>query len=440
MKLIRTCVLLAITLPGLISLHAQTNGSNSPYSRYGFGLLSDGGQGFNKGMGGLGYALTSPRYINYKNPATYADVDSLTMLVDAGFTLQNGNIGRSGNRTNAHNTSFDYLMGSFRLHKNIGVAFGLRPYSTVGYSFSTQTPITLQTGELTQTEAYNGDGGLHEVMLGIGFRPFRQLAIGVNGGYLWGDLTHTVNTSFGTSTINSLKRTYSADISTYRVEAGLQFSQRITKKDRVTLGLVYGLGHNVASTAHHYDQRLQSSTVVTADTARIRNAFALPHTFGAGLVWQHKEKLRIGADYTFTQWDDVKFPYLEGSAYVSRKGQLRNSHKVVLGADFVPNPDGTHWRDHIVYRAGASYTSSYVRLNGQSGPQSYAVSAGVGLPLIRTWSNFPFTSFRNCCMLNISAGYERIQPRTSGHLTEHYLRLTIGLSFAEQWFKKWKVE
>lgn len=36
---------------------AQTNGSNSPYSRYGFGILSDRAQGFNKGMAGLSTAM-----------------------------------------------------------------------------------------------------------------------------------------------------------------------------------------------------------------------------------------------------------------------------------------------------------------------------------------------------------------------------------------------
>ena len=34
------------------SVVAQHTGSNSPYSRYGFGLLTDRAQSFNKGMSG----------------------------------------------------------------------------------------------------------------------------------------------------------------------------------------------------------------------------------------------------------------------------------------------------------------------------------------------------------------------------------------------------
>lgn len=45
---------------------AQTNGSNSPYSRYGFGLLGDGGNAFNKGMSGTAYAMRNGKEINTK--------------------------------------------------------------------------------------------------------------------------------------------------------------------------------------------------------------------------------------------------------------------------------------------------------------------------------------------------------------------------------------
>lgn len=45
---------------------AQTNGSNSPYSRYGFGLLGDGGNAFNKGMAGTAYGMRNGTELNTK--------------------------------------------------------------------------------------------------------------------------------------------------------------------------------------------------------------------------------------------------------------------------------------------------------------------------------------------------------------------------------------
>ena len=68
------------------------NGSNSPYSRYGIGLLSDQSLGVNRQMGGLGYGLYSSRYINILNPASFSQADTLTMLFEAGHR----------NKTNFH--------------------------------------------------------------------------------------------------------------------------------------------------------------------------------------------------------------------------------------------------------------------------------------------------------------------------------------------------
>ena len=71
---------------GLVT--AQTNGSNSPYSRYGFGLLNDRAQGFNKGMSGLAYGMRNGKELNAKNPASYSSIDSLSFIFDIGLSLQ----------------------------------------------------------------------------------------------------------------------------------------------------------------------------------------------------------------------------------------------------------------------------------------------------------------------------------------------------------------
>ena len=54
---------LLIILLSFAGAYAE-NGSNSPYSRYGIGLLADQSLGINRQMGGLGYGLHSNKYIN----------------------------------------------------------------------------------------------------------------------------------------------------------------------------------------------------------------------------------------------------------------------------------------------------------------------------------------------------------------------------------------
>ena len=66
-KFIGCLVLSALTT---LPVFAQ-NSTNSPYSQYGLGDLADEGVGFNKGMGGVGYAFHKGNEVNPLNPAAY---------------------------------------------------------------------------------------------------------------------------------------------------------------------------------------------------------------------------------------------------------------------------------------------------------------------------------------------------------------------------------
>lgn len=419
------------------SLGAQTNGSNSPYSRYGFGLLADRAQGYNKGMAGLAYGMRNGKEINVNNPASYSAIDSLAFLFDIGMSLQNANLEQNGRTINAKNTSLDYVAMGFRVAPNLGISLGMLPYSTIGYKVSNTENVTLPSGVVSQTETYNGDGGLHEVYLGAGWRPFRPLSIGWNVSYLWGTMNHTVLASFSDATIASRRRQYASDVRSYKMDFGAQYEHAFGKKHHAVLGFTYGLGHDVQSKANYYDQKVQSGSIAGGDTLVARDAYQLPHTFGVGLTWTYDNRWRVGGDYTFTKWSEVKAPYVHENpdgtqSYKTRVGDYCDAHKIAVGAEYYPNPDGVRWRHHVRYRAGFSFTSPYTKINGKDGPSSYLVSLGVALPITNRYNNRS--------VLNISAQYERIEPKFAGMITENYLRICLGITFNERWFMKWKVQ
>ncbi|MBO5133596.1 MAG: outer membrane protein transport protein [Bacteroidaceae bacterium] len=414
----------------------QTNGSNSPYSRYGFGLLSDRAGGFNKAMAGVGYAMADGKELNVKNPASYAYIDSLSFLFDIGLSVQNANFSTGGQSVNAKNTSLDYVNMGFRLSPNLGISLGLMPFSTIGYSTTTTSTLKVATGDVVQSDGYAGDGGLHEVYFGVGWRPAKYISIGANVGYLWGDLSHTVLTSFSDANIQSLRRHYETDMRTYKADFGLLYHQPLNKKNNLLVGLTYGLGHNIKSKAVYHNQKIASGTVTAGDTLKLANAYQLPHTLGAGMVWEHNGRLRLGLDYTWQKWSSVKFPTLaehNGTLeYKAAKGGFSDRHSVGMGCEYIPNPMGLRWRNHVRYRAGFSYSTPYAKIDGRDGPRSYCVSLGVGLPILNRYTNRP--------LVNISAQYERVEPKVAGMITENYLRLCVGISFNERWFMKWKVQ
>lgn len=433
-------ILLCATLlaTAAIPAAAQTNGSNSPYSRYGFGLLGEGGNAFNKGMAGTAYGMRNGSQLNTKNPASYSAIDSLTFLFDFGLTMQNANLSQGGTKTNAKNTAIDYVTAGYRMAKGLGMTLGLVPYSTIGYNTNTSSTLTSNKTELTQYNTFSGDGGLHEAYAGIGWMPLRGISIGFNAGYLWGTVDHTVLMSFDDTNVNSTRQAYSADIRTYKVDFGLQYVQRVNKKNSLTLGLVYGLGHDINRNALYMSQKVVSSSVQSGDTLTCKNAFQLPHTFGAGLTWQHGNSLRVGADYTFQKWGDVKYPTVVTTdeygtlGYETRTGGLTDMHQISVGAEYAPNPMGLKWRQRIRYTAGFSYSTPYVMTDAGKGPKHYLASVGVSLPIINLYNNRT--------LLNFGLQYEHVKPSAAGMITENYLRVNIGISFNERWFMKWKAE
>ena len=57
-----------------ISVFAQS-GTNSPYSQYGLGVLSDQSASVSRGMNGLGIAYRQHNQVNPINPASYSAID-----------------------------------------------------------------------------------------------------------------------------------------------------------------------------------------------------------------------------------------------------------------------------------------------------------------------------------------------------------------------------
>lgn len=419
----------------IVPTMAQTNGSNSPYSRYGFGLINDGGQGFNRGMAGVALGMRHNNQLNVNNPASYAALDSETFLFDIGASFQLGQFKWNGNSATAKNTSIDYITMGFRAAKNVGVSLGLMPFTTIGYNLKNISVVDYSHSAVTQTETYAGEGGLRYVYAGIGWSPIRNLSVGANLGYLWGTQTHTVSASFSDASIATQRRVYSADVRTYKADFGLQYTQPIDKKNTVTLGVTYGLGHDINSKASYYSQTQLSNTLTGADTVSTRNAFALPHSFGVGLAWEYGKKWRVGVDYTLQKWSGVRYPMLKYAdgvySYKATTDQFSDRSKISFGAEYVPNAEGMKRSQHVRYRLGAAYTDSYTKVDGQAGPRSYQVTAGVGLPIMNRHNNRSF--------LNLSVGYERVEPRFSGQIAENYFRVGVGITFNEEWFSKWRV-
>ena len=402
--------------------------TNSPYSQYGFGEAAPEGVGFNRAMNGLGVALHRGNQVNPLNPASYASVDSLTFLFDMGLSGQITNMNENGIKQNAKSASFDYVLGSFRAWKNVGVTFGVLPITNVGYDYYSSTFLPEVQTRVVQT--YEGDGGLHQLFIGAGWRVLKPLSIGVNAGYLWGGFDRGVTTS-NSSSANDLTKLYSATVHNYNLSFGLQYDQKIGKSDLLTIGLTYDYGHSLKSDAECLIVS-DNTSLTKADTTKYvcKDALELPHAFGAGFSYTHGSQWLVGADIRAQLWGQTKFPDYQNNAYVTKSDLLKDSYKFTVGGEYCPRWNSRRFLDRIRYRLGAGYSTPYYYINGKDGPRQLSVSAGFGIPIMN--------GYNSRSMLNISAQW--VNNNADGFIKENTFRINIGLTFNEKWFAKWKVE
>lgn len=403
-------------------MSAQSS-TKSPYSQFGLGILSDRSQGMSRGMNGVGVALQNGDRVNTLNPASYGNVDSLTMIIDASVTGQLTNFKEGNTKQNAKTASFEYIVASFRAFQNIGVSMGVLPLTNVGYSYTTST-TNQQYGTITET--YSGEGGLREAFLGIGWHVMKPLSIGVNGGFVWGDLDRSVLTS--NSSISSLKKTYSASVRSYKLDAGIQWNQPINKNDAVTLGATVGIGHELGA-----DATLDIINATTADTTSFKaiNALELPWSWAVGLAWRHRESLTVAADAELQQWGKTLFPTYDTNGYYTTKDLLKDRLKMNIGVEWTPDAyDSRHYLKRINYRFGAGMSTPYYKMNGQDGPKDFSVSLGLGLPIQN--------QHNSRSVVNISGQW--VHSSAKDFITENMFRINVGITFNERWFAKWKVE
>lgn len=415
-----------------MAMMAQS-GTNSPYSQYGLGILNDQATGFNRGMNGLAIGLQDGKSVNYLNPASYSRMDSLTFLLDVGASLQLTNFAENGKKINANNANFEYAVMAFRVAKNLGMSVGILPFSNIGYNYYSTQRISA-TNQTTHTETYSGSGGIRQLYLGAGYMPVKGLSIGVNFSYLWGDYTRSVVNSYSDENVKTITRLYVAEPSSYRFDAGLQYSVNVTRKDRVTVGATYTYGHRLGGSVSVLDISSGVGSIIDTTLVERDNSLFIPTMYGAGLTWTHASKLTIGADYSLQKWGSMSFPDLR---YVNEKPQLElvddalmDRHKVTVGAEYINNPQSRNYLDRVQFRAGVSYSTPYIKINGADGPKEMSASIGIGLPIVNGWNNRS--------VVNVSGQW--VRTSAPGLITENTFRINVGITFNERWFAKWKLE
>ncbi len=412
MRTVRTiALLLLVVAAGCLVARAQI--VTTPYSKMGYGMLSDNVSSIQRSMGGVGYAMKGGRIINVMNPASYANVDSLTYLWDVGVDLTNLWSKENGNKGYNFGGGLDYLTGHFRVTKGLGAAFGLLPYSSVGYSYG---------GDIDGgSESRSGNGGFNQLFVGVGYEPVKNLSVGFNFAYLFGSTSNT-------TLINSNSTSYfnrNMKMRDWNAQFGLQYSLPLSKgRDLLTVGATFQPKKSFHGDAWATSFDSQDSKVDTIGFTSMSGKYEQPASIGVGLSYNLNRKLTLEADYTYQKWSKAKYESIEG--FEPSPMHFDDRWKIAGGVQFTPNKRGSYV-GAMSFRAGVFYNHDYMNYNGNN-VRDYGASVGVGLPAPGGKTT-----------VNLGVEWRHRETSPTQLITENYLNITLGVNFNELWFWKSRI-
>ena len=386
------------------SLMAQNN-TNSPYTRFGYGLLNDQSFSRSQGMGGVAYGFRSKQSINPANPASYCAVDSTSFLFDMGISalisnFKSGDVGKT-----TFNGNLDYLAFQFPITNWMGMSLGVTPFSVVGYDYSFSDSISAPSLNDTvvskYTQQFFGTGGISQVYLGVSFDIGKHVALGANVYYLFGNINHSRYLDY-TSNGVSTYQTSTLKVRSFNARFGIQYYETIGSKHAFNIGAIYEFKSKL-------DGNIETTTIgVDTTTINSGNLFELPNTYGLGFTYTYDERLTIGLDGTFMQFADAM--------YYGVRDSLSNRIKICAGAEYVHNPKGRYYAERMYWRFGVNYNNSYAKV-GRFDAQDFSITCGAGFPLRTTKTT-----------LNVNFEYGSVGNQLHSPLRENYFKIGLNLS------------
>lgn len=407
-----------------LSLLAQNN-TNSPYTRYGYGVLADRSFGAGRGMGGIGFGLRSSKQINPLNPASYSAIDSLTFLFDFGMSGQLSWFDDGTNKQKNTNGNVEYIAFQFPISKRLAFSAGVLPYSFVGYDFNHVETISNET----YINNFNGKGGLNDIYAGLSIDIWKKrLSVGANVGYFFGTVTHSSTLSFSSSSALPIQKTQKIRVNDLKLDFGLQYTHPFSKTENVIMGLAFSPANKLNTTVYnsYVEGSSTTGTAIESIDTLSNSAFDLPDSYGIGFSYVKQNKLTLGVDLLYEGWENANF---------ADEKVFSNRYRIGGGVEFIPGFLERSFLKRIRYRAGVHYGNSYQQVNVKSaglneeGYKNYGASVGFGLPLID-----------NRSFLNLSFEYMRIKPQARSMIDEEYFKVTVNYSFNELWFYKFKLK
>ena len=434
--------------------------NNSPFSRYGLGNeVMNGQNAASQGMGGFSTAFNSSmngsygQSVNINNPASYGQLFMTTF--DIAMSLNQTTLIRT-NPAGREKTNYlvpNYLAIGVPINKErkIGLAFGLKPLTSIHYSVNELVNINPKD---TLLNNYKGDGGLNQLFIGFA-KSWKYMSIGLNTGY-----------NFGRKDIETLKTILYNPDSTYYYQSksstktsfggaflklGVQGEFPIytidypATKEKTEYAISYGATYTLDQTLKARQDVTRAIGTYTANTetpldtalstTNNRGNITLPSFIAAGFAIHKKQIVARG---TYDQWvfglEMNQSAWKDAYTFYGKRDPLSNAYMIRGGVQYNPDPYAfeNYWST-VIYRAGFFTGKDYVNIDN-NGLKVTGFTLGMGLPIRKYRSyDYQFT------ILNVALQLGQ-RGSSINNFKESFLQFTVGYSLSDVWFNKRKYD
>ncbi|WP_299058721.1 hypothetical protein [uncultured Polaribacter sp.] len=420
--MIRNILLVFLLITSIVTTAQRT--SSSPYSFFGIGDQNSPVTVEQSGMGGIGVAFSHYKYLNFTNPAAYADLRYTTysfgvlntsLSVDNGITQQNSN-----------STSLSYFALALPIGSKAGFSFGIQPVSSVGYSLLNNTEVT--------RESFKGEGGVSMVYGSFGMKLFKGLSLGIEADYSFGRIENNITTAIIESSLLSIYQE-NLNVTGGSVTFGAQYKKELKNKLVVNGGATLKLSNDLNVKG---DETLSSSNPLGVGKdllfqTDVSGSYNMPlkTTFGAGLG--KLDKWYFGLEYE--NQDAIETTNLvnatSNAAYI-----YGDSNRFSLGGFYLPkiNSISSYWQ-RVTYRAGVRIEKTGLLVDGSipytnyTSINDFGISFGLGLPL------------KQLSSINMGFEFGKRGAVTNNLIEENYFNFRLSLSLTDtNWFQKRKID
>lgn len=413
---------------------AQDSGDGTVYSRYGLGELRSFSSSQIQALGGGGTALSTYNYVNLQNPATWAN-QVLTRFaggvayetLDARDALDNSSRLSSGALSAV---SFSFPLMTDRL----GVALAFAPYSRVNYEVPVEglllpDPGAARTDTTRYRIDYQGDGGLQQVLAGLGYRVNDYLSVGANAQFVFGMLEQEQETTFSGGGFGQTLLTSSTRLTGITGTAGarLTMPNLLREGDAFAVGAALTMPLSLDGTrVQTLGESLDRDTLGTAVDGDVR----VPLRAQLGLAYQASSVVTLVADGQFEPWSQFDSDFVLAGFDPDGASGMSDRTRLSAGVEIVPagNDVFASYIQRVAYRLGGYFEDGYVTPAAGTSIDAYALTGGVSLPTL-----VPGTR------LDVNVEIGRRGTTDADLVRDTFYRVAVNVNIGERWFTQRKL-